>query len=511
MNKNQIKVLLLFILLPGCLMAQSGFSLDRSFGEKGFVLNDVARFQDDQAVSILKSSTNKLIVTGHDPEDIVVSVLDTHGRATSSFGDNGTVLLDLGEKETVHSVIKSDSEHLLIGGLTRNANWSYKKNFVAKLSYTTGKLDSSFGNNGITLLPEGQTLDVMGLIHGPKDRFFVCGSNHKSIYCYAYKSNGLLDSSFGTYGRFQYSTRDSALLRFADVALQFDSMPVLLMNQGYQSALVIRITPGGTLDTKFKLLPGGVYDVQPTELLVTPQNLLLVCGVKRSVVNNQNQAHYAIGKLSSVGVLDSSFGKHGIATGLNRVHRENSCRKAKILSNGSVLLAGACDSITSSGSRKLNFQFALFTPQGFLDTTFGNDGFVRFNNFKYNGQHEEIQDFLILGAAVYATGYSTHDLGPSSRSHITCRLNMKGIRTASIYRTKSLPEIEVYPNPTRGLIQIRTNRRISVTIFDSKGQKVKDVNYMSTDQTIALTGPLGIYFVQVKDKREVVTRKVIKL
>ncbi|MBO6517566.1 MAG: T9SS type A sorting domain-containing protein [Bacteroidia bacterium] len=513
MKTNQLKVLLLllFTVPPNCLRAQSNFTLDYGFGKQGFVLNDVARFKDDQAVSIVKPSTDKLVVVGHDPNDIVVSVLDTHGRTDATFGSEGSVLVDLGEKETVYNAVQSDGEHILIAGLTRNSNWSYQKNFVAKLSHKSGKLDTSFGETGVAIVPEKQAFDVMGVVLGKDGRFFICGSSSKAIYLYAYKASGELDSAFGTHGRFRYSTKDSALLRFADVAVQFDSMPVLLMNRAYQSALVLRLTPKGTLDKKFNLLPEGAYELLPTELLVTPQSQLLVCGIRRSVVNNKNEAHYAIAKLSSEGVPDSSFGKHGLAIGLNPAHRENSCRTAQLLSNGSILLAGACDSVASNGSRKLNFQFVLFTNEGNLDTTFGKSGFSRFTNFKYNGHHEEVQDFLIADRSLYATGYSTHDLGPSSRSHVTCKLNMVGMATVSVNRFETPLSVSVYPNPTSDFIQIRTDRLVMASVFDSKWKKIKDINYPSSGQPIFLNGVPGLYFVQVDDGRKVFTFKVIKL
>jgi hypothetical protein len=80
-----------------------------------------------------------------------------------------------------------------------------------------------------------------------------------------------------------------------------------------------------------------------------------------------------------------------------------------------------------------------------------------------------------------------------------------------------LPEIVVYPNPTRGELRIKMcdmrYEICDITIYDVFGKKTQVSNLKSqiSDLTLDLSPlPSGIYFVNIKTEHGIVSKKIVK-
>ncbi|MBQ4441834.1 MAG: T9SS type A sorting domain-containing protein, partial [Bacteroidales bacterium] len=77
----------------------------------------------------------------------------------------------------------------------------------------------------------------------------------------------------------------------------------------------------------------------------------------------------------------------------------------------------------------------------------------------------------------------------------------------------SANNITLYPNPTRGTVQIRNSGSniLSVTVFDASGRMLNTVNVNDHTATIDLSGyAVGTYFLRIMTENGVVTKRVVK-
>jgi uncharacterized delta-60 repeat protein len=475
--------------------AQSNLKLDYSFGQNGFVLNDVARYSDDDLHSVVAINNSTLLAVGKDPKDIVISKLDTNGRFDQSFGNEGTLLLDLGNIESVSSTLLLDNEFVLIAGLTRNDDWSFQKSFLIKLSILTQKTDKNFGVDGVIYLPIQNTLDRTKLIKADDNHFLVGGSYHNRIHCFRYDNEGQLDSTFGSPSGFVFRQADSSNISLADMALQHDSIPLLVVNNGRSPVFVIRLNPDASLSSTYGVPTKAETSFQAVKLLLNSKQEPLICGTTQFSVDNKDHHYPTIAKLTASLLPDQLFGLYGLVVGENPAHRGNFIQTAKLMSDSRILLAGSVDSIAPRGNRKSNFQVVLFTASGQLDTAFGNKGFTTFQKNEFSGLHEGIRAIVQIKNSLYFGGFTTHGLGIPARSHIVSKLNIEGFETLSVKAIQHKTSVAVYPNPTLGEIKIESGSFDSFpySIYNTKGQLVQ--GGISTGK-IEIQGPAGLYFLR---------------
>ena len=72
-------------------------------------------------------------------------------------------------------------------------------------------------------------------------------------------------------------------------------------------------------------------------------------------------------------------------------------------------------------------------------------------------------------------------------------------------------EIQIYPNPTNGLLTINALNDIEqITVYDNYGRLILRENHHSTNIRISLEDQVsGIYFVQVKTEDKLFNYKII--
>ncbi len=259
---------------------------DLSFNETGFVLMPVGD-KNDGTFQLVLQPDNKIVAAGYIitddlSENIVLVRLNTDGSRDNNFGDNGISLTAWADPvypnfDAAYTIAMQD-EQILLGGYARGL-FIDVDNYIAVARYTdSGKLDSSFGNNGI-----------FKTIFGPVDNYLsesvtalavqpdgkIVASAHSSIIGYnadfllfRLNVNGTLDNTFG--GNGFVSTALSRDDDFAgSVAIQADGKIVLAgysfdSSRDYDFAVVRYLSDGGGCGTPPNTLTSNVSTTSAT-------------------------------------------------------------------------------------------------------------------------------------------------------------------------------------------------------------------------------------------------------
>jgi uncharacterized delta-60 repeat protein len=163
----------------------------------------------------------------------------------------------------------------------------------------------------------------------------------------------------------------------------------LLKNPGgaARDFLVARFNTNGSLDTTFATggyftanLSGGIFDDQVNDLVVMPDGSILAVG-SASLVTGPGPASFqgfAMVKLTSAGVLDTTFDGDGIRIAIlqnalaQNIH--SSGNSVALQSDGRIVVGGTAETPTAATNR--DFAVARFNSDGSFDTTFDGDGYA---------------------------------------------------------------------------------------------------------------------------------------
>jgi uncharacterized delta-60 repeat protein len=178
-----------------------------------------------------------------------------------------------------------------------------------------------------------------------------------------YNPNGTYDAAFGLTGIAMKRIFGSA--GAYDCALQSSGKIITagftITPAGQRQFALIRFNPDGSIDTSLGSVGTIVTSIGADScayaVLSLPNNYMVCAGVS----NNQ----CALARYTSTGNLDANFGANGIVT--TSIGSSSRITDIAIQSNGNVVAVGYSDN-----------QFALirYTPQGTLDSSFGNGGIV---------------------------------------------------------------------------------------------------------------------------------------
>ena len=204
-----------------------------------------------------------------------------------------------------------------------------------------GDLDTSFAGNGKKAINFGGTDEVQAVLVQPNGRIVLAGSGGASTaFCVArLRSNGLLDTTFGTRGKRTIDFGGEDERAFA-AALQPDGKIVVVGDSHVQQVAITRLNANGTLDTTFsadgkKLFSWGAVS-RATGVIVLSSGKLLLGGFSGPEGGNIQAA-----RLNANGALDTTFGTAGIATvDLGGTEFGNAMARQ---ANGRILIAGSSD------------------------------------------------------------------------------------------------------------------------------------------------------------------------
>ena len=227
--------------------------------------------------------SNAIVAVGAKDSQLMVARLTPLGLIDTTFNaPNGFVTATLGTSSQATDVVADTQDRLVVAG---SFNAGTDSDVFIRRYTPTGALDGAFGGNNGVIISGADSETAAGLaIVG--DKILVASSAGttlgRRIRVRRYATDGTLDTTFGTQGVAEYAPSNAGVSPL-DLAVMPDGRIVVLARDG-GTALVIRFTPNGAIDTLFGTANDGTATVtiggagRPECLEVSSEHLLLVAG-----------------------------------------------------------------------------------------------------------------------------------------------------------------------------------------------------------------------------------------
>lgn len=249
---------------------------------------------------------------------------------------------------------------------------------------STGVLDSSFGKNGIDTFVTNQLAPAYDLVsvttlalQGDKillggGAYFNSGYSQGNALLARFTASGILDSSFGNNGISLINTYSSSGISIDEISslVADNANRIIFAGRTYDYTkyrfLVGRCKPNGQPDVTFNNSGVGVYDIgteddEALDIKVRSGNKLLVLG---KTYTSGSKFDVALLALKGNGEADSSFGANGIK--VSTISADNDIAyKMALLPGNKIICTG------NSGNKLLALRFKA---NGNADSSFGANG-----------------------------------------------------------------------------------------------------------------------------------------
>ena len=357
--------------LPASLMAQAG-TLDPKFGKGGIVFTtntsaNSGALQGDGKIVVAGS-----IATNQNQEQPGLLRYNTDGTLDPNFGIGGKVVIG-GTNAGPAFAVAVQTDGKILAAAPANLHLT-----VFRFN-SNGSVDNTFGNNGATAIQPDEVFLAPasgGIALEPDGRILVATAHNEGgpLQIVArLLANGQLDSTFGSNG----------------VAPTFggDSVAVLpngniLVGTGSVSSAY---APNGAVVKDFGIhgqtpgfAPGfaneiGGFVVTNNSSTVTSIITAGTIFTDLNLMSLNSVSGFLLVSYNIDGTLDNAFGIHG---GVTTPFPGNILARAFAVAlqrNGDIVAVGQT-ALTDTGSS--DFALVRYNPDGSVDTTFGNSGFV---------------------------------------------------------------------------------------------------------------------------------------
>ena len=299
-----------------------------------------------------------------------------------TFGNGGYSVLSVNSLETFQHVVVQDDQKIVAVGMSWNA--SFIASAYAVRYTTSGALDMTFGNNGVFVQTLNFEADIYSCVINSQGKIIMAGAttdyNNYKLLLIQLNANGTLDTSFGTNGivQQQVSTAPGYFEDFAyDVTLDADEN-ILVAGTSYNDnsivvPVVVRFTPSGVLDTSFGA--NGVATIPAGAGSSEFQCIQVQPDGKilaaGSFGNSLFWYVFLMVRFNEDGSLDTTFGEDGIIK-FNYGNVDDEGYDMALTPDGKIVVAG----YTATAGYNFSTLLMQFTPDGVLDPSFGIGGTV---------------------------------------------------------------------------------------------------------------------------------------
>jgi len=398
LSNNRTKIIwlaaILFLVVPnhstGVARASAG-DLVAEFGLDGKVNTDFAN-NFDGAFAVATYPDGRIVLVGYSRTtnefldyDIAIARYNPDGSLDQTFGDGGRVITDLNEFESASAVAIQPDGKIVVAGSISRIDGSH--DFLLIRYNEDGTFDSSFGQGGLVSTDFYNSSDsAADLAITPNGEIIVAGTIHGSTglsdFALArYKSNGDLDSTFGSDGKVTFGL-ESAYESLAAMALSSKGEIVLVGDtitpqpETYNAdCLVVRLNRDGSPDASFGVDGRVITDFTGVDTLsdvaVTPNDEIVAVGTVEPFP--PARFDFVVARYDRHGSLDPSFGTDGhVFTDFST--REDFAFGVAVRPNGKILVAGR-SKFNARGFYD-DFAVARYNRDGTLDQSFGVGGLV---------------------------------------------------------------------------------------------------------------------------------------
>lgn len=373
-RRSSIGAFVVLLASPAAGFAAAG-DLDPTFGAGGIVITDLGGAEGGGPVapSLALQPDGRILLAGTSDRggdsDFAIVRYEPDGGLDLSFGDAGSVVLDLGQEDLANSVAVQDDGKILVAGSTGSGPVT---DFAVVRLMPDGSRDSSFGSGGIVVtdlderdtgleivvLPDGRMV-VVGQSSGPPSHVFA-------VAMARYLPDGSLDPSFDGDGLVVFPGGPTYSTAFSAVLLPDGDL--LAIGSVETDFAVMRFNDDGSLDGTFGFGGVATTDLGGSEIGlaggVQPGGRIVIGGPVTGTPD------FALVGFGPDGALDPTFGTGGVTT-TDFGDSLDIARSLAIQRNGKIVVGGS-----TSGPGGSFFALARYLADGHLDPRFGAGGLV---------------------------------------------------------------------------------------------------------------------------------------
>jgi uncharacterized delta-60 repeat protein len=355
------------MVVPFAAFAQDG-TLDTGFGTSGLVYTPFASGSYDEAHAVAIQKDGRIIAAGKSQGKFAAARYWSNGAIDSTFGTAGKVTTDMyGGNGAYAALVQTDGKIVIVGT-------GYVGQFGIVRYDTTGALDLTFAGSGWNMVGVGDPCYAYGAALQPDGKILVAGrvarGGNDNIMVMRFNTNGSLDAAFGSSGivETEFGGNEEAY----GVALQSNGKIVVVGSNYNADFLVVRYKSNGTIDSTFgtngKVLTpvGSSYD-NAYSVAIQADGKIVVGGYATFTYSQ-----FAVVRYDTSGVLDPTFNSTGIASTWFGYGHDIPYSVA-IQSNGKIVAAGTVTNV----SGEYDFGVVRYNSNGTYDNTFGSSGLVR--------------------------------------------------------------------------------------------------------------------------------------
>jgi uncharacterized delta-60 repeat protein len=364
----------------------SNGTLDTSFNGIGYTLPYGNNTSLNEINQILIKPDNKILVIGTiytSRHFLYLAQYNSNGSLDTTFGSGGRKNVDIGSVVyfSVENALLTTDDKILICSNSYVSNG----NFALIRCNNTGSLDTTFGNTGIITV-DGNDSDGTGkiimrsdgkiLLSGNSNSNPISGSFRQHVLM-LFNQDGTFDTSFGNNGKV-FTTFNVNNTQIIQSVILLDNNKIIIggcIQESLSNQLdffLSKFNSDGTIDTTFGDNGKSIIDFNEFhdsqssndfifKLVFQNDGKIIATGYTSSVVTNENK--FALARLTSSGVLDSTFGTNGKIVapiyGFNDVIYD-----ANIQNDGKIVVCGS----TKINSLDRTYVAARFTPNSTLAT-----------------------------------------------------------------------------------------------------------------------------------------------
>ena len=357
----------LFLIIHAKQIFSQAGQLDQTFGQEGIVTNIINPIrQNSHTRAIVIQNDEKIVVAGPAGGDFLAMRYNSDGKLDNSFGLNGIASADGGYSEEARSLAMQSDGKLIAAG---SSNKGGINNFALVRYNADGNKDYSFGNYGTVVTPIGVYAYSNSVKIQGDGKIVVAGSSQQNqgdfeFTLARYNSDGSLDSTFGVNG-IVTTTIGNSDSYINSIKIQNDGK-IVAAGKSTLGFTLVRYKVDGSLDNTFVVTtPFGVSDSEARSVAIQQDGKIVVAG---DYSNGPNNNDFVMARFNSDGNLDSTFGTNGIT--ITPIGEHNDDPNSVIIQNDGKLIAAG---FTYNGTDG-NFVLVRYNSNGSLDDSFGNNG-----------------------------------------------------------------------------------------------------------------------------------------
>jgi uncharacterized delta-60 repeat protein len=327
--------------------------LDTTWGGDGVVVSTHAT--ESAAYAIANYPGDRVLVVGWVTDStasrILVNRFLADGSADTSCNGTGEFIDTVNDAVASDVVVLSDGSFVITGTMQINNKGTL---FVAKFT-STCNLDANFGTAGIAtysalLGTSGRALVVQSdgkIVVVGDESSTVSDSSDKRILITRFSDLGILDTSFGSNGRFISSTNEKGQAQ--DVVIDSSGRIIftgsIVGTVAPDAAIVGRLTNAGSLDTSFAtqgyLINEFDGDPRLNAIAIRPNGNLVAVGTYGGPFPSTQQSPIVV-CLTQAGGFDSDCGVNGWSY-LPTLNSDVYADDVFVTSDNRILVSGASD------------------------------------------------------------------------------------------------------------------------------------------------------------------------